>query len=96
MTQSTILLKGPVATKSFILNGKHYLDINNTIGCFFIENHQRRYVLETGIQPNRYLLWTFSSVLNATLFFIGINTIYCSHSIVLRFIDIINVKKFLI
>ena len=94
-----ILLKDPVATKSFIpiflCNGKHFLDINSMIDCHFIENHQRRYAVETGTQPNHYFLWKFSSVLNAT-FLIDTSTIYCPHSIVLRIIDIINVKKFLI
>ena len=74
-------------------NGKHFFDLNSMIDCFFTENHQRCYALGTGTQPNHYFLWKRLSLLNATVF-IGISTIYCPHSIVLRIIDTINVKNF--
>ena len=65
------------------------------IDCSFTQDYQRRYTLGTGTQPNHYFRWEFSSLFNAT-FFIGISTIYWSHSMLLRVIDIIDVKELFI
>ena len=43
-------------------------DINSMIVSSFIQNHQRRYALGTGTQPNYYFLGKILSLLNATLF----------------------------
>ena len=93
---STILLKGPVANKNFIpmfqCNGKCFFDINSMIDCSFIQDFQRYYTQGTS---THYFRWKFSSLLSATVF-IDISTTYCSHPIILRVIDTIDVKELLI
>ena len=60
-----------------------------------IQDYQGCDTLGADAQPHHYVLWKLASLLNATVF-IGISTIYCPHSVILRVIDTINVEKFLV
>ena len=99
MKSGIILMKDPVAIESLIsifqCNEKHFFDTNSVIDCSFIQNHQRCYTLGTGTQLDHYFRWKFSSLPNAILF-IGISKTDCPHSVILKVIDIANVRKLLI
>ena len=95
----TTLLKDLVVNENLIpifqCYRKHFFDINSMIDCSFIQDYQRCYTLGTDTQPDHYFLWEFLHLIDASRF-IGISTIYCQSSIILKVIDTINVEKLLI